>query len=67
LEHKKKDLADMALSLSQKKQQAEELYSQVKQVENSRGKQRQKEIRSLKEELQSQQYVDKSWNIYNKT
>ncbi len=59
LEHKKKDLADMALSLSQKKQQAEELYSRVKQVENSRGKQRQKEIRNLKEELQSQQYVDK--------
>ncbi len=59
LEHKKKDLADMALSLSQKKQQAEELYSQVIRVEKSRGKQRQKELRSLKEELQNQQYVDK--------
>jgi len=35
------------------------LYSLVKRVENSRGKQRQKEFRNLKEDLQSQQYVDK--------
>jgi DNA-binding CsgD family transcriptional regulator len=59
LEHKKKDLADMALSLSQKKQQAEELCSRVNRIENSKGKQRQKEFRDLKEELQNQRYVDK--------
>jgi len=59
LEYKKKDLADMALALLQKKEQADEFYSQVKQVEKSKGKQRQKEFQKLKTDLQNQQYVDK--------
>jgi len=59
LEYKKKDLADMALSLSQKRLQSEELYAKLIKVENSKGKQRQKEFQSLKEDLQNHQYVDK--------
>ena len=58
LQYKKKDLADMAIALSQKKERAEELYSRIIKVEKSKGKQRLKEFRELKEELQHQRFAD---------
>lgn len=63
LENKKKDLADMALSLSQKQEWATELNQHLQIIESSKGNKRSRELIKLKDNVRSQIYVNKQTDL----
>lgn len=63
LEYKKKDLADLALSLSQKQEWATELVKTIEKLESVKGHQRSREIKRIKEEVRGQVYVNEELEI----
>lgn len=63
LENKKKDLAQLAMNLSQKQKWARELNAQIKKVNSVKGYKRSREIKKLQEEIRSQVYVDKEMGV----
>ena len=63
LENKKKDLADMAISLSQKQEWATELNQHLQIIESSKGNKRSREFMKLKDSVRSQIYVNKQTDL----
>jgi len=63
LEYKKKDLADMAISLSQKQEWASELNQHLQIIESSKGSKRSREFMKLKNNVRSQIYVSKQTDL----
>jgi len=63
LENKKKDLADMAISLSQKQEWASELNQHLQIIESSKGSKRSREFMKLKESVREQIYVSKQTDL----
>ena len=63
LENKKKDLADMAISLSQKQEWATELNQHLLIIESSKGNKRSRELIKLKDNVRSQIYVNKQTDL----
>jgi G3E family GTPase len=63
LGNKKKDLADMAISLSQKKEWATELNQHLQIIESSKGNKRSRELIKLKNNVRSQIYVNKQTDL----
>ena len=63
LEYKKKDMADMALSLSQKQEWARELNHHIQNIESTKGSKRSREFRKLKDEVNGQVYVDEQIDL----
>ena len=58
LEHKKKDLTDMALHLTTKQSWAKELDQRIKFIESLKGTKRSREFKALKDEIRHQVRVD---------
>jgi len=58
LDYKKKDLADMALSISQRQEWAKELFQRIENIESLKGNKRNREFRNLKEDVRSRIHVD---------
>ncbi len=65
LEHKKKDLVDMAVSISQKQAWATKLAQKVKLIESSKGHMRSREFKKLKIEILNQVYIDQELSLLN--
>jgi len=63
LDYKKKDLADMAISLGQKQEWAQELYQHIQYIESSKGNKRSREFIKLKDNIRSQIYVNKQADL----
>ena len=63
LENKKKDLADMAISLTQKKEWATELDQHLQIIESSKGNKRSRELIKLKDNVRSQIYINKQTDL----
>jgi len=63
LEYKKKDLVDMALSLSQKQEWARELNLHIQNIELAKGHKRSREFRNLKDEIRNNVHVDKKLEL----
>jgi len=63
LENKKKDLADMAISLTQKQEWATELDQHLQIIESSKGSKRSREFMKLKDSVRSQIYVNKQTDL----
>jgi hypothetical protein len=63
LENKRKDLADMAISLFQKKEWATELNQHLLIIESSKGNKRSRELIKLKDNVRSQIYVNKQTDL----
>jgi len=63
LEYKKKDLADMAISLSQKQEWARELNQHIQNIESSKGNKRSREFKKLKDNVRNQIYVNKQADL----
>ena len=65
LDFKKKDLADMAMSISQKQDWATKLIKKVELIESLRGNKRANEFKELKKEIQGQVNIDKELSLLN--
>ncbi len=65
LKYKNKDLADMAVSLSQKHEWATVLGKKVRLIETSKGHQRSREFKKLKNEILNQVYIDRELSLLN--
>lgn len=63
MENKKKDLADLAISLSLKKEWATELNQHLQIIESSKGNKRSRELIKLKNNVRSQIYVNKQTDL----
>ena len=66
LEYKKKDLADMAISISLKQEWAKKLNDQIIVIESLKGYKRSREIKKLKDEIRNVVYVDKKLEHFQK-
>ncbi len=63
LEFKKKDMADLALNLSQNQEWAKEMIEKIGKIESTRGNQRNREIKRMKDEIHARVFIDEELEL----